>query len=285
MRSKLFVPGSRPEFFAKALGGEADAVSFDLEDAVVERRKEEARHLVANVLRVRDRDQDKAIIVRVNPPETPHFPADLDAVAWPALDAVNLPKVESSQVVKAAAEALARIERARGIETPIGLLVNIESPRGLRLAAEIAAADRRVVGLQLGFGDLFEPLGIDRADTAALHQVRLAMRLAAGEAGVPAYDSAFPTVADSAGYRREAEEARRLGYSGKSCIHPTQVALANAAFVPSADEIRFARRVIETLSAADAGGAGAFIVDGRMVDGPYLRRAEAIVALAGRLGL
>ena len=102
---------------------------------------------------------------------------------------------------------------------------------------------------------------------------------------MPAYDSAFPTVADPAGYRREAEEARRLGYSGKSCIHPTQVALANAAFVPSADEIRFARRVIETLGAASAGGVGAFVVDGRMVDGPYLRRAEAIVALAGRLGL
>ena len=115
---------------------------------------------------------------------------------------------------------------------------------GLRLAAEIAAADPRVAGLQIGFADLFEPLGIDRRDAAAVQQVQLAVRLAAGEAGVLAYDAAFADVNDAEGFRREAEVARRLGFIGKSCIHPSQVPIANAVFRPSEAEIAQALRVV-----------------------------------------
>ncbi|MDB5880436.1 MAG: putative bifunctional protein : L-lactate dehydrogenase [Ramlibacter sp.] len=285
MRSKLFVPGSRPELFAKALAGPADAISIDLEDAVVEARKAEARGLVNGWLRGGVSAGGKLVIVRVNAMNTPHFEADLAAVVQPGLDVVNLPKPQSAEDVRAAVEAIARAERANGVTRPVQLLLNIETPRALRDAAAIAAADPRVMGLQVGLGDLFEPLGIDRRETAAVQQVLLAVRLAAGEAGVDAYDGAFADVRDTEGYIAEARLARRLGFAGKSCIHPSQVALANDVFRPSDEEIAHALRVTQAAQAADANGVGAFVVDGRMIDRPFLLRARSIVATARRLGL
>jgi citrate lyase subunit beta/citryl-CoA lyase len=221
----------------------------------------------------------------VNGLATRHFEADLAAVAWPAVDMINLPKPESADEVRAAAGALARVERERRLARPIGILANIESPRGLRLAVEIARADPRVVGLQLGLGDLFEPFGIDRADARAVYATQLAVRLAAAEAGIWACDTVYGTVADPDGFTREAEAARRLGFIGKSCIHPTQVPLANAVFRPSDAEIAAALRVVEAARGAERDGVGAYLVDGRMIDIPFVKRAESILGAARRLGL
>jgi citrate lyase beta subunit len=286
MRSKLFVPASRPELFAKALAGEADAISFDLEDAVQESRKAEARGVLHAFLQQSSpRPGGKVVIVRVNGLATPHFEADVAAVTGPVVDMINLPKPESADDVRTAAAALARHERERGIERPIGILANIESPRGLRRAADIATAHPRVVGLQLGLGDLFEPFGIDRADAPAVHGMQLAVRLAAAEAGLWACDTVYGTVSDPEGYTREAIAARRLGYVGKSCIHPSQVPLANAVFRPTDAEMTAALRVVEAARGARAKGVGAFLVDGRMIDVPFIERAEAILGAARRLGL
>ena len=286
MRSKLFVPASRPELFAKALAGDADALSFDLEDAVQESRKADARRTLEEFLRqVSGQPPGKILIVRVNGLTTPHFEADLRAVAWPGVDMINLPKPESAEGVRAAAAALARVEAERRIGRPIGILANIESPRGLRLALEIATAHPRVVGLQLGLGDLFEPYGIDRADARAVHATQLTVRVAAAEAGIWACDTVYGTVTDPEGFTREAEAARRLGFIGKSCIHPTQVPLANAVFRPSNAEIAAALRVVEAARGAERSGVGAYLVDGRMIDIPFVKRAEAILAAARRLGL
>lgn len=286
MRSKLFVPAGRPELFAKALASDADAISFDLEDAVQESRKTEARSTLEAFLKAApSQRRDKVMIVRVNGLKTPHFEADVAAVARPGVDMINLPKPESAEDIRVAAAALARHEAGRGVERPIGILANIESPRGLRLAAEIAMAHSRVAGLQLGLGDLFEPFGIDRADALAVHRVQLAVRMAAAEAGLWACDTAYAAVNDPDGFTREAEAARRLGYIGKSCIHPSQVPLANAVFRPSAAEIAAARQVVDAARGAEARGVGAFLVDGRMVDLPFIERAKAILAAARRLGL
>src|SRR6185369_12389077 len=231
MRSKLFVPASRPEFFAKALAGEADALSFDLEDAVDEAMKDEARRELAKFLAGAGRRHGKTIIVRVNGLATTHFAADIDAVVGSgAVDIVNLPKADTAEDVRRCATAIARAER--GQATGIGILVNIETPKSFRLAAEMAAASPRVVGLQAGWGDLIEPLGIDRYNPAMIESLLLAIRIAAGEASVWAYDGAWANIKDQEGYRREAEASRRLGFIGKSCIHPSQVALANAVFRP-----------------------------------------------------
>jgi citrate lyase beta subunit len=285
MRSKLFVPGSRPELFAKAMAGEADAISIDLEDAVEESRKREARAAVGEFVRSLPPDRSKTIIVRVNGIATEHFAADVEAIAGPGLDLINVPMTETGDDVRKASAVIARVEKAKGLAKPIGLLANIETAKAFRLAAEIAGADGRVAGLQLGFGDLLEPLGIDRYDPAVVLHFQLGVRLAAGEAGVFAYDSAFANVKDTDALRREAETARRLGYLGKSAIHPSQVPIINAIFRPSDEEIAHSLRVVEAARAAGAKGVGAYMVDGKMVDAPFVVRAEATVALARRLGL
>ena len=286
MRSKLFVPASRPELFAKALASAADALSFDLEDAVAAERKPQAR-LALRELLLSDAvaDTGKVLIVRVNALDTPHFAADLSAVVRPGLDLINLPKPSSVDDVRVAAAALERAEQANGVTTPIRLLLNIESPKAFRHAAELAEAHPRVAGLQLGLGDLFEPLGMARRDLSAIRQAMFALRIAAGEAGVFAYDSAFANIKDEAGFREEAEMARAMGFLGKSCIHPSQVALANEVFRPSDDEIAHAVRVVEAARDADEKGVGAYVVDGRMIDPPFVERARVLVGQARQMGL
>jgi len=267
MRSKLFVPGSRPELFAKALAGAADALSFDLEDAVPEARKDEARAAVAQfVASGAARGAAKVLIVRVNAPGTPHFERDVAAFAGAGLALLNLPKIDTPDALRA---AVARI----GYEVP--LLVNIETPRGLANAAAIAAADPRVAGLQLGLADLFEPQGIARRDAANVHAAQFALKMAAAQAGVFALDAAWGALDDPDGFAAEAAMARRLGFLGKSCIHPNQVAAANAAFAPGADELERARRIV---AAARDAREGAFVVDGQMIDLPFLKRAQAVLA-------
>jgi citrate lyase subunit beta / citryl-CoA lyase len=283
MRSKLFVPGARPELFAKALAGDADALSFDLEDAVAEERKGEARQAVADfVASAAVAQAAKVIIVRTNAPDSPHFAQDLTAVVHPGVTLLNLPKVESPEALLAAVAMIEDAERANGVDRPISLLVNIETPSALAAAARIAGAHPRVAGLQLGLGDLFEPHGIDRTDPRNVHAAMFALRMAAAQAGVFAMDGAFAGLGDDAGYTEEARMARRLGFVGKSCVHPRQVPLANAAFAPSEAELAAARRIVEAAHAASTQSRGAFVVDGRMVDLPFLKRAEALLAAAAR---
>lgn len=279
MRSKLFVPGGRPELFAKAAASRADALSLDLEDSVRAEAKAQARASVAEFIAAEStRALAKAIIVRVNAPGTPWFDDDLHAVARDGVALLNLPKIESADDLLAAIRALERAEAANAVDMPLKLLVNIETPKGLANAAAIAAAHPRVAGLQLGLGDLFEPLGIDRSDAANVHAVMFAVRMAAAQADVFVLDGAYPDITDEAGFTAEAQRARRLGLIGKSCIHPRQVALANAAFSPGEAELERARRIVEAAQDAQRRGLGAFVVDGRMVDLPFLKRAQALLA-------
>lgn len=280
MRSKLFVPGARPELFDKAMAGPADALSFDLEDSVPEAGKQAAREEVAGFLARADiAASGKLIIVRTNGTDTPHFAADLAAMAVPGVWLLNVPKIESTAQVREVAAALEQAEAANGVTGPIGLLLNIETPRGLRLAAELAAAHPRVAGLQLGLGDLFAPHGISR-DPCNVGAALFAMKMAAAEAGVFACDGAWPDVANSDGFRIEAEMAQQLGFIGKSCIHPRQVAMANEIFSVPEALIEEARRIVAAAAEASGHGRGAFLFEGRMIDLPFLRRAEALLASA-----
>jgi citrate lyase subunit beta / citryl-CoA lyase len=286
MRSTLFVPASRPELFAKALASAADALSFDLEDAVAPERKPQARADLRAFLQTDDALAiDKTLIVRVNALDSPHFAADIDAIARNGVSLINLPKPEHPDDVRAAAEAIEAAEHDNGVTAPIGLLLNVESPKALRMAAELAGAHPRVAGLQLGLGDLFEPLGIARRESGAIQQALFALRIAAGEAGVFAYDTAFANIKDADGFRAEAQMARAYGFIGKSCIHPSQIAMANEVFRPSDEDIAHAVRVVEAARDADAKGIGAYVVDGKMIDPPFVERARVLVDDAARLGL
>ena len=178
MRSKLFVPASRPELFDKALASMADALSFDLEDAVALTRKQEARASLAAWLGVptfvtANAQHPKKIIVRVNAADTPDYAADLAALRGLPIDVLNLPKVESASALRAA------IDDSTDAGFAGEFLVTVETPRALADAAQLAAAHPRVAGLQLGLADLFEPLGIERYQPCLLYTSPLASVLAA----------------------------------------------------------------------------------------------------------
>jgi citrate lyase subunit beta/citryl-CoA lyase len=275
MRSKLFVPASRPELFAKAEASAADSLSFDLEDAVAEERKDEARAILADYLRGRS-GNGKVIVVRVNAVGTPHFSRDIEAVVSAGADIVNLPMVKDAADVQVLADGLAQYERSQGSTR---ILVNIETPMALHRASALAAAHARVMGLQLGYADLLEPYGIDRRDEGALSHIRMTVRMAAAEANVSVYDGAFAGVKEPEFFRQECAAARRQGFAGKSCIHPSQIEIANQAFMPSEAEISRARRIVAAAMEAEAKGIGAFLVDGQMVDKPFVERARAVLAL------
>ena len=282
MRSKLFVPGIRPDLFPKAYAGDADAVSFDLEDAVPASRKAEARHAVVAFLATSlPAGNGKRTIVRTNPVNSEYFDADLDALAPLAVDLINLPRIETTEQVFAVVDKLERLEAASPALARTRLLLNIETPVAFRRAAGLAAAHPRVAGLQLGLGDLFEPFGIDRDAPAHLMAVMFPLAMAAAEAGVFVCDGAHPDFNDRAGFDAEARMAQGLGFIGKTCIHPRQVEWANEVFTPAPEQIDWARRVVAASQEAAVAGQAVFVVDGRMVDAPYLRRAERVLQQAG----
>lgn len=279
MRSKLFVPASRPELFDKAMASQADALSFDLEDAVAPARKPQARASLAAWLGgaafASARAQyAKKIIVRINGADTPDYAADLAALPGLPIDLLNLPKVESAAALRAA------IDDASDAGFAGEFLVTVETPRALTGAAELASAHPRVAGLQLGLADLFEPLGIERYQPDTLRAVMLALRLAAGCAGKYAMDAAYARVRDGDGFRAEAQLARSLGFLGKSCVHPSQIAIANEVFGFSAEEVAQAERIVS--ASREHEGVGAFLLDGKMIDAPFVRRAQDVLLAAGR---
>jgi citrate lyase subunit beta/citryl-CoA lyase len=283
MRSKLFVPATRTDFFEKALRSQADAISFDLEDAVLENRKLEARENLstyfssAEFLQLKAENK-KTIIVRINPLDSGHLEQDLVAICKIGVDMVNIPKSNTEADIFRFVEILTAVENKtlvpQGASIKLKVLANIESPSALINAAKIASHPR-VWGLQLGLGDLFEPRGIERYEPINVHHVMLGMSLAAGASNKIAYDSAFTNVADPEGFRAEAIQAKKAGFLGKTCIHPNQVAIANAVFSPSEAEIQWANKVLA--SAQENMVNGAFMLDGKMIDAPFIARAQSIL--------
>lgn len=280
MRSKLFLPATRLDLAGKALASGADAVCIDLEDAVTKAGKDDAQRAASLYLQSVRRSVSPPLIVRINAVGGDHWRQNLEAVALPSVVQINLPKVEQPDAILMAAAALDVLEQQRGILSPIGLLINIETPAALARAAQLASAHPRVAGLQVGFGDLFLACGIDHNNAAARDHVRMTVSVAAAQAGIPCYDGAFADVRDTAGLEREARNARAFGFTGKSCIHPRQVATVNAAFTPGGDEMAWARKIVEAAGHIDDPGQGAFLVDGQMVDEPLLRLAQRLLARA-----
>jgi citrate lyase beta subunit len=277
MRSKLFAPAIRFDLYEKALLAGADAVCFDLEDAVAADRKGEARGYLQPFLVDRSGASPK-LLVRTNPVSSADFAMDLDASVWPSVFALTLPKVESPNDIHLAERAIAALESSRSITTPLRILPTIESPRGLRMAAEIAKASQRIFGLQIGFADLLEPIGITPDNVFARNQVRLLLRFAAAEADLDCYDSAFPDFNDLAAYQRHLDAALSFGFAGCSCIHPAQIEPTNRTFTPSAEALAQARKVIEAAQEAARRGVAVVSLDGKMIDHPFILAAQRLLS-------
>jgi len=225
-RSLLYVPGSNARALEKAGGLAADMLIIDLEDAVPEGRKAEAR--AAMRAAVTTGFPGKRVAVRINGTGSEHQAADIVAVATLPIDAVVLPKVDS----------IADLEPARGLALP--LFAMIETPVAVYAARDIAA-DPAVSGLIAGLNDLAHELKLpDGMDRGAMSHAIQAIVLAARAGGVWAFDGVYNAIDDGAGFAAEAAEGRRLGFDGKTLIHPDQVALANEVFSPPAAEVEFA---------------------------------------------
>lgn len=277
-RSVLFAPANRPEMVAKLPRSGPDAVVLDLEDAVPGSAKAEARELAAAaVSALAGVDGGPVVLVRVNSVHTEWFVDDVTRVAGvEGLGGVVVPKLERADEVAEVREAL----DAAGAEG-VALIVGIETALGVADARAVLAVG--VDAAYFGAEDFIADMGGVRTDAnAEVAHARAQVVLGARLAGVAMLDMVVTDFGDDDRFTREAAEARALGYIGKLCIHPRQVPLANAAFVPSADEIARAGRIVEAYDAAVADGVAAIAVDGQMVDEPLARRARAVVAAARR---
>ena len=280
-RSKLFVPGNRPPRMVHAAGLPADALSLDLEDAVPPGEKAAARDaVVAFLTATRPRQQ---VWVRVNGRESGELVADVLALGGLDVDVINVPKAESARDVHVVDDLIAHLAHRGACPGRFAIVPTIETAAGLRNALDIARASPRVVALQLGAGDLRKSTGI-RATVDALRTVRVMLSLAAAEAGVRAMDSAYTDIDNPAGFEADALDALALGFCGKSCIHPSQIAAANRIFSPTDQEIAAARAIVEAFDAALANGIGAIQVDGKLVDGPIVDDARRLLALVREPG-
>ena len=286
MRSMLFVPGDRPERFAKAAASGADAVILDLEDAVVPEKRPQARLEIAAYLASAERNVP--LWVRINPVDTDDALGDLAAVIDARPDGVVLPKARDGADVHRASHWLEAHEARCGFAIgSVGLIPLItESAGALLNAASFALLPARVAGLTWGAEDLAADIGAfgnkspDGEYELTYALARSMCLLAAAAAGVPAIDTVDTEFKDVAAIERRARASRRQGFAGKLAIHPGQLAPIHAAFSPSDDEVRWAERVLAAFRAAPGTGAVAF--EGGMLDKPHIRQAERILAAASR---
>jgi citrate lyase subunit beta/citryl-CoA lyase len=286
MRSMLFVPGDRPERFAKAGASGADAVIFDLEDAVAPERRAAARLEIARYLV--DVERQVPLWVRINPVTTDDALLDLAAVMDGRPDGIMLPKARDGADVERASHWLESLEARAGLgQGSVGLIPLITESAGAVLnAASFTRLPARVRGLTWGAEDLAADVGAlgnrlpDGEFEFTYAYARSMCLLAAAAAGVAAIDTVDTEIRDGAAVERRARDSRRQGFVGKLAIHPAQVAPIHAAFSPSAAEVEWAGRVLAAFRASP--GAGAVSLDGRMLDRPHIRQAERILAAAAR---
>jgi citrate lyase subunit beta/citryl-CoA lyase len=277
-RSILAVPASNPRMMAKAAASAADEVFLDLEDAVAPAEKPGARAQAVEALTTLGFGH-KIRAVRVNDVTTRWCYADVVEVvtgAGASVDVLVVPKVLDGSHVHFVDHLLNGLERDLGVERPIGLELQIESPAGAVHLREIAVASPRTEAIVFGPVDYAAALGVQEHDE--WHWVMSEIANHAKAAGLQAIDGPYVDFNDEGGYRESARRALLLGFDGKWCIHPNQIAWANDVFSPSEEEYQRARRLLDAYAEATASGLGATSLDGMLVDEASRKVAEATVA-------
>ena len=278
-RSWLFAPGNHARRVEKALGLDADAVILDLEDAVAVAEKVEAR---ATVVAALQGPRSGLGYARVNAYDTDFCHGDLEAVVQPGVDGIVLPKLETADQIKSVDWLVGNLERARGM-TPgaIDIMPILETGLGISNARSIADAGTRVRRLSFGAGDYAKDMAMNwtRGEAEMAHaraEVALASRAGGLEAPI---DTVWIHIKETDGLERSAETVRDMGYQGKLCIHPDQVAAVNGVFTPDAEAVAFAEKVVAAFDAAEAEGLASIQVDGYFVDYPIVDQARRTLAL------
>ncbi len=280
LRSLLFVPGDRPERFAKAATSGADAIIIDLEDSVAPENKAKARDAAAEWLS--GGRKGVRTFIRVNPESSHMTQDDLNAVLPYLPDAIVLPKAEGARSVNwLCALAAATADAPAGDAPPI-LPIATETPSGIFDLGSFRDVSARLTGISWGAEDLPAAIGAatSREDnglfTPPYELARSLTLFAAHAAGVPAIDTVFPAINDEAGLSAYVARAARDGFTGMLAIHPAQVAVINAAFTPTAHQVAEAKAVVDAFAASP--GAGVLQVNGKMADAPHLKAAMAVLA-------
>ena len=279
-RSVLYMPGSNARALEKAKSLPADGLILDLEDAVAPEAKEAARQQVCDAVKAGGYGP-RELVIRINGLDTPWGQADLAAAAAAAPDAVLLPKPNSGADIVRATEALARA----GAPEKTRLWAMIETPLAILNLQDIASTSRRqgarLACLVLGLNDLVKETRADLSDNRRPALYWLSAALTAARAyGLDALDAVYNDFKDIDGYRRECIHGRRLGFDGKTLIHPDQVAVANEVFAPPAAEVAYARKIIAAFAQPESKGKGVITVEGRMVELRHAEMAARTVAIA-----
>lgn len=285
-RSMLFLPGNNPNMLMNGNCLGADAVIFDLEDAVAPAEKDAARILVRNTMRYMDFSGCE-IIVRINSIDTPYWQADLEAVMPYRPNLILLPKTGCAEDVLVTDRYMTMVEEQHGMEKgTVGLMPLIETAMGVENAFGIASSTKRVKALFLGAEDLTADLQCKRTrEGREIEYARTRLVVAARAAGVDVYDTPFTDVNDDEGIVKDAALAKALGFTGKASISPRHVEVINQVFSPTEKEIDYAYEVMEAIRLAKALGKGATSLYGKMIDAPIVARAERTIAMAKALGL
>lgn len=276
-RSVLYMPGANAKALEKAKSLPADALIFDLEDAVAPEAKLEARAAVAAAVQQGGYGR-REVIVRVNALASAWGAGDLAATAQAGADAFLFPKVDSEADVRAAAAALAN---AGAAGKPF--YVMIETPKAILAIREIAeaAADTRLLGFVLGTNDLAKELRVRPTPDRLAFQAALSLTVAAARAhGLAAIDGVFNDIQNAEGLEAECRQGAALGFDGKTLIHPSQIEAANRLFAPSADEVARAHAIIAAFALPENAGKGVLKVDGRMTELLHLAEAQRLAAVA-----
>lgn len=278
-RSVLYMPGANTRALEKARTLPADALIFDLEDAVAPDAKEAARTNV--VLAAESRAYGKReIVIRCNGLGTPWGEADIAAIAQSGADALLVPKVESAAAVT---HVVSLLDTA-GAPASMAVWAMMETPKGILRAEEIAGSHPRLAVFIMGTNDLVK-------DMRARHTpMRLPMitalgigMLAARAHGIAILDGVYNDIKDVEGFRAVCQQGVEMGFDGKTLIHPTQVEPCNEIFAPSAAELEMAGKIVVAFKAAQAEGKGVVTVDGRMIENLHVEQAERALALAAAI--
>ncbi|MDW0119418.1 MAG: CoA ester lyase [Nitrososphaeraceae archaeon] len=283
-RSLLFIPGNNERFLVKSTSLKPDILCFDLEDSVPLNDKQVARKLVAEHLASRQEDKESSIYVRINSVDSGLVKEDLDKIIVNGLDGVVLPKINNSQEVIEIADKIEALVSKRGISARIRIIPSIETAKGVIHANSIALAHENVVALVFGVFDYLYDMNIDVEydDGISYYYARSKIPVDAKAAGIEALDGIWQEVNDIDGLIKDATNARKLGYSGKTLIHPSHIIPVHDIFRPTKKQIEWAEKVLAALQDAFEKGntKGAILLDGKMIDAVHYKQAKSVIKAA-----
>jgi citrate lyase subunit beta/citryl-CoA lyase len=280
-RSLIFIPSNSRRFIDKSMTLNADIVCFDLEDSVPLNEKNAARQMIIEILKHRHQYKTN-VYIRINSIDSGMAFSDLEEIIQNGVDGIVMPKVNDDKQVLDIIGSISNLEDKRGIEKgSIKLMPSIESAKGVVSAYSIAKVDERVNALIFGVFDFLYDMGLDYAESDGIEYTyaRGKIPVDAKAAGIAAIDSIWQKVDDNDGLIKDAIIAKRLGYSGKSIIHPRQIEPVHKVFMPTKNEIEWAKKVIEALGQTmeKGNGKGAVKLEGKMIDAVHYKQAKAIL--------